>query len=149
MRREPGVHREPGVRWGADPGPGGGPDRGAGLVAIVLALTRPVSNGQSGPPPPPGPRAVVLAYIAAINAHRWHRVWDLGGRNLSPSYQAMVAGYRLTAHDKLTAVTVHGGTVDANLSARETTGVVQHYRMHYVVRDGVIVAGRATLLGTG
>jgi serine/threonine protein kinase len=120
----------------------------AGLVAIVLALTRPASSSQGSPPPPPGPRAVVVAYFAAINAHKWHRVWDLGGRNLSPSYQAMVAGYRLTAHDKLTAVTVHGASVDANLSARETTGVVQRYRMHYVVRDGVIVAGHATLLST-
>jgi hypothetical protein len=121
----------------------------AALVAIVLVLTRPAGSGHGSPPPPPGPRAVVLAYIAAINAHQWHRVWDLGGRNLSPSYQAMVAGYRLTAHDKLTAITVRGGTVAANLSARETTGVVQHYRMHYVVRNGVIVAGHATLLGTG
>jgi len=121
----------------------------AGLVAIVLVLTLPASSSRgSRPPPPPGPRAVVLAYIAAINAHQWHRVWDLGGRNLSPSYQAMVAGYRLTAHDRLTSVTVHGATVDANLSARETTGVVQRYRMHYVVRNGVIVAGHATLLGT-
>jgi hypothetical protein len=121
----------------------------AALAAIVLVLTRPAGSGHGSPPPPPGPRAVVLAYIAAINAHQWHRVWDLGGRNLSPSYQAMVAGYRLTAHDELTSVTVHGATVAADLSARETTGVVQHYRMHYVVRDGVIVAGHATLLGTG
>jgi Protein kinase domain len=119
----------------------------AGLVAIVLALTRPAGSGPARPRPP-GPRAVVLAYIAAINAHQWHRVWTLGGRNLSPSYRAMIAGYRLTAHDQLTAVTVHGHTVAANLSARETTGVVQRYRMHYVVRDGVIVAGHATLLGT-
>ena len=91
---------------------------------------------------------MVLAYIAAINRHQWHRVWALGGRNLSRSYAAMVAGYRLTAHDELTAIRVRGDTVDANLSARETTGVVQHYRMHYVVRHGVIVAGHAILLGT-
>lgn len=120
----------------------------AAIVATVLTLTsRPASRGPGSPPP--GPRAVVLAYIAAINAHEWRRVWDLGGRNLSPSYQAMVAGYRLTAHDDLTAIRVRGGTVDGRLSARETTGEVQRYRMHYVVRDGVIVAGHATLLGTG
>jgi hypothetical protein len=119
----------------------------AGLAAAVLLLTRPASSGPAGPRIP-GPRAVVLAYIAAINRHQWHRVWDLGGRNLSPSYRAMVAGYRLTAHDQLTVVRVRGDNVDANLSARETTGVVQHYRMHYVVRHGVIVAGHATLLGT-
>ena len=119
----------------------------AGLVAAVLLLTRPASSGPAGPRTP-GPRAVVLAYVAAINRHQWHRVWDLGGRNLSPSYRAMVAGYRLTAHDQLTAVRVRGDNVAANLSARETTGVVQHYRMHYVVRHGVIVAGHATLLGT-
>lgn len=118
-----------------------------GIVAAVLALTSP---SPSSPPvtPPPGPRAVVLSYIGAINAHHWRQVWDLGGRNLSPSYQAMVAGYRLTAHDDLTAIRVQGDTLDANLSARETTGVVQHYQMHYVVRDGVIVAGHAILLGT-
>jgi hypothetical protein len=118
-----------------------------GIVAAVLALTSP-SPSSLPVTPPPGPRAVALAYIGAINAHHWRQVWDLGGRNLSPSYQAMVAGYRLTAHDDLTAIRVRGDTVDANLSARETTGVVQHYRMHYVVRDGVIVAGHAILLGT-
>jgi len=118
----------------------------AGL-AVVLLLTRPASSGPASPPAP-APRTVVLAYIAAINRHQWHRVWALGGRNLSRSYAAMVAGYRLTAHDELTAIRVRGDTVDANLSARETTGVVQHYRMHYVVRHGVIVAGHAILLGT-
>jgi hypothetical protein len=121
----------------------------AAIVAAVLALTsHSPGSGPATSPPPPGPRAVVLAYIAAINTRDWHRVWDLGGRNLSPSYNAMVAGYRLTAHDDLTNIRVKGDMVDGNLLARETTGEVQRYRMHYVVRDGVITAGRATLLGT-
>ncbi|HEY6276283.1 MAG TPA: protein kinase [Streptosporangiaceae bacterium] len=121
----------------------------AGIVAAVVALTsHSPGSGPATAPPPPGPRAVVLAYIAAINTRDWHRVWDLGGRNLSPSYHAMVAGYRLTAHDDLSNIRVKGDMVDGNLLARETTGAVQRYRMHYVVRDGVITAGRATLLGT-
>ncbi len=133
------------------------------MAALVLALTGAIftamlvtspspTTGTATPPTSPavpGPRAVVLAYIAAINSHNWHRVWALGGKNFSPSYQDMVTGYRLTAHDDLTGVRVHGDTVYARLLARKTTGEVLRYRVRYVVHGGVITAGHATPLATG
>jgi hypothetical protein len=113
------------------------------FIAIALTSHSP-TGGRASPPSAhttPGPRAVVLAYFAAINAHKWHRVWALGGKNLNTSYQNMVAGYRLTAHDDLTSIKVHGDTVEAHLLARQTTGAVHSYRIRYVVHGGVITAG--------
>jgi len=130
------------------------------LVAVVLAgagvaLALASRGGFGGQPTPPAsssavpsPRAVVQAYFAAINAHDWRRVWDLGGKNLGQTYSQMVAGYRSTAHDVLTSIHVHGDRVTVRLLARETDGTVQTYRASYVVQDGVITAGHATLLGT-
>ena len=123
------------------------------VAALVIVLTGTVLTALAvNPPSPapavPGPRAVVLSYIAAINAHDYRRVWALGGKNLGQTYQQMVAGYRLTAHDDVTSLVVHGDTVDITMLARETTGAVQSYRVHYVVHHGVITAGHATLLGT-
>jgi hypothetical protein len=119
---------------------------------IALALTSHSPTGGRPSPPSshatPGPRAVVLAYFAAINARNWHRVWALGGKNLSASYRDMVAGYRFTAHDDLTGIKVHGDTVEAHLLARQATGAVHSYRIRYVVHGGVITAGHATLVGT-
>jgi uncharacterized protein YbjT (DUF2867 family) len=122
------------------------------VAALVVALTSATfiavaltSHSPTGGRPParttPGPRAVVLAYFAAINARDWHRVWALGGKNLNTSYQNMVAGYRFTAHDDLTSIKVHGDTVEAHLLARQTTGAVRSYRIRYVVHGGVITAG--------
>jgi serine/threonine protein kinase len=125
---------------------------GAGLTALALT-SNPFGSGPVSPPSSapavPGARAAVLSYIAAINAHDWRRVWALGGKNLGQSYQQMVAGYRLTAHDDVTSLAVHGDTVDITMLAHETTGAVQSYRVRYVVHHGVITAGHATLLGTG
>ena len=122
-------------------------------AGVALALTsRGVFGGQPTPPASspavPSPSAVVESYFAAINAHDWRRVWDLGGKNLGQTYSQMVAGYRSTAHDVLASIHVHGDKVTVRLLARETNGTVQTYRASYVVRDGVITAGHATLLGT-
>jgi Protein kinase domain len=120
---------------------------------IGVALTSHSATGGRVSPPsshaPPGPRAVVLAYVAAVNARNWHRVWALGGKNLSTSYRDMVAGYRFTVHDELTRIKVHGDTVEAHLLARQASGAVHSYRIRYVVHGGVITAGHATLVGTG
>jgi hypothetical protein len=91
---------------------------------------------------------VVRAYFAAINAHQWRKVWDLGGKNFSRTYDQMVAGYRSTARDVLTSVHAHGHTVTVRLRAHQTDGTVRTYRITYTVRDGVITKARTTLLGT-
>jgi len=124
---------------------------GAGVAA--LALTSGLHLG--GQPTPPAsspavlsPRAVVQAYFAAINAHKWRKVWNLGGKNFNQSYNQMVAGYRTTAHDSLTSIHVHGKVVTVHLRARHTNGTVRTYRISYTVRDGVITGARTKRLAT-
>ena len=123
----------------------------AGLT--VLALT---SRGDTGGRPTPpassaavaGPRGVVEAYFAAINARNWRKVWNLGGKNFSHTYRGMIAGYRGTSRDVLTRIATHGNRVSVRFAAHHTNGVVETYRASYVVRNGVITAGHATLLRT-
>jgi len=123
---------------------------GAGVAA--LALTSGLHLG--GQPAPPAsspavlsPRAVVQAYFAAINAHKWRKVWNLGGKNFNQSYGQMVAGYRTTAHDALTSIHVHGNIVTVRLRARHTNGTVRTYRISYTVQDGVITRAHTKRLG--
>lgn len=132
-----------------------GPNSPSSPRTSAGASAAPSHGASSSPPaahsPAPSaasPRAVVQAYIAAINQHDWPTVWRLGGRNFSSSYAQMIAGYRRTARDVITSLTVHGDTVTARMLAYLTTGAVQTYLLQYVVADGVIVAGHGTLLGT-
>jgi Protein kinase domain len=123
----------------------------AGVGVTALALTSGLHLG--GQPTPPtsavrAPRAVVKAYVAAINAHKWRKVWNLGGKNFNRSYNQMVAGYRTTAHDSLTSIHVHGNVVTVRLRARRTNGTVRTYRISYTVRDGVITGARTKRLAT-
>jgi hypothetical protein len=122
---------------------------GAGVTA--LALTSGLHLGSQPTPSSSAalsPRAVVEAYFSAINAHRWRRVWNLGGKNFNRSYHQMVAGYRTTAHDSLTSIHVHGDVVTVHLRARHTNGTVRTYRISYTVRDGVITGARTKRLAT-
>jgi hypothetical protein len=88
---------------------------------------------------------VVKAYLAAINAHDWRKVWQLGGKNLGTTYTSMVTGFRYTSHDKLISLTTAGDSVSALIRAYETTGAVQTYTLSYTVRDGVITSGQSLL----
>jgi hypothetical protein len=124
----------------------------AGVAALVLT-SRVHLGGQPKPPASSSPaaaspQAVVRAYFAAINAHQWRKVWDLGGKNFGRTYDQMVAGYRSTARDVLTSVHAHGHTVTVRLRAHQTDGTVRTYRITYTVRDGVITGARTTLLGS-
>jgi len=89
---------------------------------------------------------VVEAYVAAINAHQWRKVWNLGGKNFSPTYNKMVAGYRTTAHDDLTSIHAHGNVVTVRLKAHHTNGKVLTFRIAYTVRDGVITGAHTKRL---
>ena len=121
----------------------------AAAVIAVLAFT---SRGQHGgqatsPPSSPvaaGPKAVVEAYFAAINAHNWNKVWDLGGNNFSKTRSQMIAGYRMTAHDDVTDIVTHGDEVSFRLVAHQTDGSVKIYHESFVVRDGVVKAAHLT-----
>ena len=125
----------------------------AGAGFAVLVLTSRIQLG--GQPTPPAsspavlsPRAVVEAYIAAINAHDWRKVWDLGGKNFGQTYDQMVAGYRSTAHDALASIHAHGHIVTVRLRARHTDGTVRTFRISYTVQDGVITKAHTKRLRT-
>jgi Restriction endonuclease len=102
-------------------------------------------RARNSPPAAPSPGSVVREYFAAISRHDWRDVWRLGGRNvgrgLSATYNGMVSGYRLTARDVVTSLSVTGDSVSVRIRAYETTGAVQAYSFRYVVRNGVIVSG--------
>jgi serine/threonine protein kinase len=122
----------------------------AGVAA--LALTSRLHLGSQPTPPASSspaaasPRAVVVAYFAAINAHQWRKVWNLGGKNFNKSYGQMVAGYRTTAHDVLTSIHAHGNVVTVHLRAHHTDGTVRTYRISYTVQDGVITVAHTKRL---
>ncbi len=122
------------------------------LAAAVIAALAFTSLGHHGgrPTSPPssaaaaGPKAVVEAYFAAINAHNWGKVWDLGGKNFSKTRSQMIAGYRLTAHDDVTDTVTHGDEVSFRLAAHQTNGSVKIYHESFAVRDGVIKSAHLT-----
>jgi len=119
--------------------------------AAALALTSRGHTGAPVPPPAsspvvPGPKTVVEDYFAAINAHNWRKVWDLGGKHFDHTYGEMVAGYRGTAHDVLTGIVAHGHSVSLRLAAHQTNGTVKTYQASYEVHNGVITAGHVTQL---
>jgi hypothetical protein len=95
-----------------------------------------------------GPRSVIRAYFAAINARNWPKVWRIGGRNLSPSYTAMVAGYTGTVRDVYGLSRVSGDRVVVWLRARESGGLIQTFKIKYTVRNGIIVAGEVLSTST-
>jgi Protein kinase domain len=154
LRWDPGTAR-PRRRWL-------GKAVAAGALVVVLAVagfaakTLASRAHPGGPTAPPtsspavlGPRAVVEAYFAAINAHEWRRVWALGGKNFGQTYSQMVAGYRSTVSDLLSGIVVHGDSVSLRLTARHADGTEHTYQASYVVHHGVITGGSATPVGTG
>ena len=92
------------------------------------------------------PSAVVEAYFGAINAHDWGKVWQLGGKNLGPSYAGMVAGFQDTSRDVVTRMTTDGDAVTVRIRSYETTGAVQVYVLSYTVSGDVIAGGHQTLI---
>jgi hypothetical protein len=95
------------------------------------------------------PDAVVAAFFDAVNHRDWQRAWGLGGRNLSPSYHAMVTGFAGTAQDNVTITGTRGGTVSVLLVAVQTNGRARTYHGAYRVAGGVITAGRQALRSNG
>ena len=123
---------------------------GAGVAALALTTglhlgSQPTSPASSSPAAA-RPRAVVEAYFAAINAHQWRKVWNLGGKNFNRTYGQMVAGYRSTARDVLTSIHAHGHIVTVRLRAHHTDGTVLTYKISYTVQDGVITGARTKRL---
>jgi hypothetical protein len=124
-----------------------------GIAALSHRPTaHPAANSLPAPRPeirkhievagPPGPRTVVRAYFAAINARDWRKVWRIGGDHLSQSYGTMVAGYADTIRDVVSYTRVSGDHVIVSIRAHELGGAIQVFKVEYTVRNGLITSGR-------
>lgn len=102
-------------------------------------------NGRA----PHAPDAVVAAFFSAVNHHDWQRAWQLGGKNLSPSYGDFVRGFAGTARDDVTITSTRGGTVLVLLTAIQADGHARTYHGSYQVSNGTIRQGRETLHSNG
>jgi serine/threonine protein kinase len=129
-------------------------------VAFALLHHKP-SPGQNPPTSPPptshpatsapaaslGPAATVQAYFAAINAHDYARAWALGGKNIATSYSTFANGFKDTAKDTVTVVSVAGDVVTVKLAAVQTDGSVKHFAGTYTVANGVITQSQIQSVG--
>jgi hypothetical protein len=125
---------------GAHPDAAASAPRGAVPKASPDAATGVPSKTAAGRSTP---RAVAIAYLAAISRHDWHAVWELGGKNVglgqSASYAGMVAGYQGTVKDVPVKIQVNGWTASGQFHAYESDGEVRTYAFSYVVRGTEIV----------
>jgi serine/threonine protein kinase len=121
-----------------------------GAVGVAFAVLRGRSSPQpSSPSPartgkpttaaPAGPAATAEAYIGAINAHDYAKAWHLlGAKYTDAPYSSFVNGFKGTAKDKLTVLSVTGNVVTVRLAATQTDGSVKSYQGTYTVVGGVI-----------
>ena len=103
----------------------------------------PTGSPSASAPAPHGPRAVVLAYYAAINSGDYHRAWELGGKNIEHgTYAKFKQGFAHTAGDDVTVTAVDGDKVTIRLDAEQDDGTHHAFNGTYTVRAGVITASR-------
>jgi serine/threonine protein kinase len=93
------------------------------------------------------PAATVHAYFAAINAHDYAKAWALGGKNIASPYSKFASGFKGTARDRVTVVSVTGGVVTVKLAAIQTDGSVKRFAGTYTVANGVITASSIQQVG--
>jgi hypothetical protein len=80
----------------------------------------------------------VREYFRAINNHRFHRAWSLGGKNSSGTFSAFLKGYAGTAHDSVQILSASGNFVTARVTAVQTDGRVKVFEGTYIVIGGEI-----------
>ena len=115
------------------------------------AATPPATQPTSGTALAGDPDAVVRAYFAAINEHRYLRAWQLVGGGTSGSsngtaFPQFKNGYAGTLRDRLTVVSTKGDVVTARLRALQDDGVIKIYEGTYTVNNGIIVASDVHLV---
>jgi len=138
-----------GTACGSSGGGGAGaPSTPAATVTATATttVTTTAPTPSATEPTTHGPRAVVEAFYDAVNARDYRTAWRLGGKNLGRTYNAFVAGFADTAHDRLQVRGVSGATVSVDLWATRTSGATVHYKGTYVVSGGEITHGRMTLM---
>jgi hypothetical protein len=126
-------------------GPGGGQARLPGAAPHPASSPAGQPPGTPAPSPSPsrharalGPAGVVRAYFTAINQHRYHRAWRLGGHVSSATYEEFAQGLGTTDRDTVIVLSVNQETVTARVVAVQTDGSVKTYQGTYVVDGGVI-----------
>ncbi|MEV8017098.1 excalibur calcium-binding domain-containing protein [Streptomyces sp. NPDC086554] len=108
-------------------------------VTAEPPTSAPTSPQQAVPSTASDASSVVREYFAAINAQDYRRAWDLGGKNLSDSYEAFVKGFAGTAHDTVHILHMDGDTVSVRLEATQTDGSVRVFEGTYTVHGGTII----------
>ncbi|WP_251097024.1 hypothetical protein [Streptomyces sp. Caat 7-52] len=91
-----------------------------------------------------GPAETVTHFFDAVNRGDYDTAWELGGRNLDPSYTSFVSGFDTTRHDDVTIRSVEGRTVSVDLIATQTDGTRKSFSGVYTVVDGVITHASMT-----
>ncbi len=128
-------------------GPGAGRARLPGAAPHRASSPAGQPSGAPSPAPSPSssrparvltPAGVVRAYFTAINQHRYHRAWRLGGHVSSATYEEFAQGLGTTDRDTVIVLNVNQGTVTARVVAVQTDGSVKTYQGTYVVDGGVI-----------
>ncbi len=146
---------------------GAGGKIAAGLIGIVVigvlagfgykllhhnpAVKPPAAQSTSGPGVVADPAAVVRAYFAAINEHRYLKAWQLVGGGTSGSsagtaFPQFRNGFAGTLRDTVKIISISGDTVTARLRALQDNGVLKIYQGSYTVANGIITASDVRLI---
>ncbi len=114
-------------------GVSGGADATPGLTAAGIQALPPAERAEA---------RVVLGYFNAINYRRLQIAWALGGDNLYPSTNVLIASYADMSHLDVTILTVSGDVVIARIRTIDVSGAVLVQTQEFLVRNGAIVASR-------
>jgi serine/threonine protein kinase len=115
------------------------------------AADTPTTQSSNGPVVPLGPAAVVRAYFAAINQHRYMRAWQLVGGGTTGSsagtaFPQFRNGYVGTLRDNVRILSTNGDVVTARLRALQDNGVIKVYQGTYTVTNGIIMSSDVQLI---
>ncbi|MFG2792498.1 hypothetical protein [Streptomyces sp. NPDC048419] len=92
---------------------------------------------------------VVEQYYAAVNAQEYQSAWELGGQNMSPSYDAFVAGYADTMYTQAQVTSTDGDTVYVRVDAERYDGSTASYTGSYTVDTSRYEISHGTLAKVG
>ncbi|MFE7173738.1 hypothetical protein [Streptomyces sp. NPDC057616] len=92
---------------------------------------------------------VVQQYYAAVNAQEYQTAWELGGRNMSTSYDDFVAGYADTMYTQAQVTSTDGDTVHVRVDAERYDGSTAAYTGSYTVDTNQYEITRGTLTQVG
>lgn len=158
-------HHSPGTRTaGARPSTASsGPGTASAHTSAARARGRTTSPHRDTASPHPSPASpaadpalIARDYIAGVNQRDWPWLWQLGGGNVVLTYQSdpgpltypqLVAEFQHTVWVTITSLVSTGDTVSLRVSALDSAGVTQYYRLILVIAGGRIISGSQYLLG--